>query len=260
MNKPNLPRCAIKMLKEVGLSTQEIKIVKEKHGGWGGCKITAFDEEWRKYCDEQVNYFTVGYKKDMRSPCQNIKALAELVSSRPLIARLKARYWKKVRKGKMIVAKYRYSEFIKYFPWSCYYIVNVRSVLGIRLFPSHRYTRCDKKTHKPGAMDLANLATAIKAKKLTKKDSYEAKRLAMKIYSKNPKFSHDELNKFKLIVNKAPNYSANGTVWHECEDGHRLVLLAAGKLHTGSTYGGLKHKGGHTLMQAAEDIIRTRKV
>ena len=260
VEKMDLPPDAIVMLREMKLSDEEIEKVKEQHGGTGEYSFTPEEayRAWKEYCDIQTGFLKEGYKNDLAHENSSYRALAKLVEHNPERSRI-AENFQELKEGRKAV-EYFYSDYIKNMGDFAYYTVDVRETLGVKIIPSHRYDHEKDEYKRPNCFRLADLATAIKQQEINQENARKAITLAKKVYNLSLTIApnKNDLSELKKILRAVPKYNVNAMVWHENVDGHTLNLVASGKLHTGSDTGGLSHKGGHTLIRAAEEIIKSR--
>ena len=244
-----LPSGALEMLLKLGLSEEEISRIKKDYAGRGGSTffVPQDDEFGKNHCDTQIDFLTNGYRNNLVAKDPNNRALAELIDKNP--NRLKiAKNYQKLKKGKKGI-EFICSDYFKNMNEFAYYTVDIRKTLGGDIIiPSNR----------EDTFGLANLATAIEQKKISSEDASRAKELVQKIFSRPPNHTSGELSEFQTIMGKTPKYNRDEMVWDENANGHTLNLIPSGYFHSGSGGSGRYHKGGHSLVEAAEAIIGNR--
>jgi len=273
----DLPPDAITMLREMGLSNEEIEKVKKDCGGTDKCSFTPEknDRVWKEYCDTQTNFLKEVYKKnlvdendqDSRKTIQGRgkRAQAKLIERNPDRLQI-AENFQELKEGKRAV-EFIYGDFIKNMGDFAFYTVDVRKTLGVKILPSNNSLGQKDEYGRHSCFRLADLATAIDQKELSAEDAGKAIDLAQRVYNLPPTIepNANDVVEFNNILKKAPFYTVDEMTWHENVDGHTLNLVPSGKLHSGSGArggqgtGGLPHTGGHSLIRTAEEIIKNRQ-
>jgi len=269
----DLPPDAIIMLHEIGLSNEEIEKIKKDYGGTGTYSFTPEknDAAWKEYCDIQTEFLGEVYKKNLADEgvqgdrnTLGKRAQARLLERNPNRLRI-AENFQKLKEGKKAV-EFFYGDYIRNMGDFAFYTVDIRKTLGVKIIPSNNSLGQKDEYERHSCFRLADLATAIDNQELSAEDAKKAVGLAQRVYNLPPTIapSANDVAEFNDMLKKVPLYTVDEMTWHENVDGHTLDLVPSGKLHSGSGArggqgtGGLPHKGGHILIEAAEEIIKNR--
>jgi hypothetical protein len=269
-NFVDLPHTAIETLEKMGYSPEEIAKVSqnlERHkpqnfDGRSTYYPPVDDKAFDTANKKQADYLEGGYKENLECSDRR-KDTAELVAGDPERAERVAKNLRLLNEqnsdGRRKVGfKYENGCFITNMDDYAAAKTDVRASLGIDIYPAFR--RPDGQddpsgARRPGAERIADLCVAIDRNKLDPTDIDRARALSQKIYSQFPNYSSEELKEFRAIVNKVPDYTYDGLVVHEDQDGHTFYYVHGEGFHPdGEGSGGLSHTGGHSVINEALNI------
>jgi hypothetical protein len=263
-NFVDLPHKAIKTLEELGYSPEEIAKVSQnldrhKPQDFDG-RSTYYppvdDKKFDTANKKQADYLEGGYKENLECPDRR-KDTAEFVAGDPERAERVAKNLRLAIERK-VGFKYENGCFITNMDDYAVAKTDVRTSLGIDIYPTHR--RPDGQddptgARRPGAERIADLSVAIDRNKLDPTDIDRARALSPKIYGQPPNYSKEELKEFRAIINKVPDYTFDGLIVHEDQDGHTFYYVHGEGFHPdGEGGGGLSHNGGHSVINEALNI------
>jgi hypothetical protein len=267
----NLPKDAIKMLRTIGKSTEEIieidktikRICPEEgiNGKWDGTRgdstFRLFEGIASEIAKPNADFLRINYKNNLKIGDKR-EHLAKIVEDMSPGERDNlAKNWDAFGQG-TIGYDYVNGCFLANMHKFAYYTTDIQKTLGLKIYPAHRQPNGQDDPlgeRRPGCFSLGNLSIAIEKGVLNSADISRAKELVNKIYAMPPNYSEDELKEFKAFCKdprdggKVPNYYFDGAVYHEHYDGHTLYLVPSGKFHSGNEGGGKAvHTGGHNLL------------